>query len=340
MPRESELLPIIDKLAATCQGTAEEIASLLACEDQGVLACLFAKALSVKESVFGRDIYIRAIIEFSNICRCGCTYCGINRDNDSLQRYRMGEEEILALACAAIEAGYRTIVLQSGEDLWYGREILGEIIKRIKTYDETVAITLSVGERSKEDYAYWRACGADRYLIKHETADETLYAKLHPGHCLTERLTCQKQLQALGYAMGSGFMVGLPGQTLEILAQDILLLQKMQVAMAGIGPFIPHSQTPLAGAAKGDIALTEKALAITRLLLPTVHLPATTALTVQGGRAGALAAGADVIMQKATPEDKQRLYEIYPRPVKEEHSLKEKRQLLMTQLEQLGYQGI
>ena len=340
MLRKSELLPMIDKLAATCQGTVAEIAALLACEDHEVLAYLFAKAHGVREAAFGRDIYLRAIIEFSNICRCRCVYCGINRDNQKQQRYRMSGEEILALANTAIEAGYRTIVLQSGEDLWYGREVLGEIIKRIKTYDAKVAVTLSVGERRYEDYAYWRTCGADRYLIKHETADKSLYERLHPGHRLAERLACQKQLQALGYAMGSGFMVGLPGQTLEILAQDILLLQEMEVAMAGIGPFIPHPETILAAAAKGDIALTEKALAITRLLLPTVHLPATTALTVQGGRLGALAAGADVIMQKATPEDKQRLYEIYPRPVKEEYSLKEKRQLLITQLDQLGYRGV
>lgn len=331
---------IIDKMAESHKGTVKEISAILSCDDEAVLDYLFAQALAVKEAVFGRDIYIRAIIEFSNVCCCGCRYCGINRENQTIDRYRMTPDEILALSYAAIDAGYQTIVLQSGEDRYYSKEILGEVIKHIKAYAGTVAVTLSVGERDYEDYAYWRACGADRYLIKHETANAALYEKLHPGHILEDRLECQRNLKALGYEMGSGFMVGLPGQTVEMLAEDILLLQKMQVAMAGIGPFIPHPETPLAGAAKGNLGLTNKALAITRLLLPYAHLPATTALTVQGGRADALAAGADVIMQKATPEEKQRLYEIYPRPVNEEYSLKEKRQLLVAQLKSLGYIGI
>ena len=340
MPRESELLPIIDKLAATCQGTVKEIVSLLVCEDETVLNYLFAKALSVKKAVFGQNIYIRAIIEFSNVCHCCCCYCGINRGNQTVSRYRMVPDEILGLAYEAIDAGYGTIVLQSGEDMYYTKEMLGEVIRGIKAYDKRVAVTLSVGERDYGDYAYWRACGADRYLIKHETANAALYQRLHPGHRLASRLDCQRQLWALGYELGSGFMVGLPGQTVEMLAADILLLQKMQVSMAGIGPFIPHPETALAGAAKGDTGLTNKALGITRLLLPHAHLPATTALTVQGGRAEALAAGADVIMQKATPAAKQQLYEIYPRLVKEEYSLKEKRQLLLEQLESLGYIGV
>lgn len=340
MQDRQQLFNIIDKMAESHKGTAKEICALLSCVDKAVLDDLFAQGLAVKEAVFGRDIYIRAIIEFSNVCCCSCCYCGINRGNQMISRYRMEHEEILALAYGAIDAGYRTIVLQSGEDQYYTKEILGEVIKDIKAYAGTVAVTLSVGERTYNDYAYWRECGADRYLIKHETANAALYERLHPGHTLKDRLACQQNLRELGYEMGSGFMVGLPGQTVEILAEDILLLQKMQVAMAGIGPFIPHPQASLAGALSGDIALTNRALAITRLLLPHAHLPATTALTVQGGRAEALAAGADVIMQKATPEDKQRLYEIYPRPVREEYSLKEKRQLLVKQLESLGYNGI
>ncbi|MCI8336326.1 MAG: [FeFe] hydrogenase H-cluster radical SAM maturase HydE [Peptococcaceae bacterium] len=335
-----QLLSLIDEMAASHKASAGQISALLSCEDEEVINYLFSQALAVKEAVFGRDIYIRAIIEFSNVCRCACRYCGINRENQNIIRYQMPAGEILGLAYAAIDAGYQTIVLQSGEDLSYTREMLGAVIRKIKAYAPAVAVTLSVGERPYGDYAHWRVCGADRYLIKHETADVALYEKLHPGHSLEKRLDCQQHLQALGYEMGSGFMVGLPGQTMEMLAEDILLLQKMQVAMAGIGPFIPHPDTSLAGAAKGDIALTNRVLAITRLLLPTVHLPATTALTVQGGRAEALAAGADVIMQKATPAEKQRLYEIYPRPVKEEYSLKEKRQLLVTQLKSLGYMGI
>lgn len=337
---KQQLFNIIDKMAESHCGTVTEISALLSCADRTVLDYLFAQGLAIKEAAFGMDIYIRAIIEFSNICSCQCRYCGINRENQSVERYRMAPEEILALARAAIDAGYQTIVLQSGEDRYYTKEILGEVIQDMKAYAGTVAITLSVGERDYEDYAYWRKCGADRYLIKHETANAALYERLHPGHTLKDRLACQQNLRKLGYEMGSGFMVGLPGQTVEMLAEDILLLQKMQVAMAGIGPFIPHPRTPLAGAVKGDLTLTNKVLAITRLLLPYAHLPATTALTVQGGRGDALAAGADVIMQKATPEEKQRLYEIYPRPIKEEYPLKKKRQLLVAQLESLGYTGI
>lgn len=330
----------IDAIAATHCSTVGQIASLLSCEDGLVTDYLFTKAAAVRDDIWQGKIQIRAIIEFSNVCRCGCVYCGINNKNQEVCRYRMEPEEIFTLAKSAIDAGYRTVVLQSGEDLYYTQEMIGQLVQAIKDYASNVAVTLSMGERSKEDYAAWREAGADRYLIKHETADPTLYEWLHPGHTLAQRLVCQKNLRELGYELGSGFMVGLPGQTMETLAQDILLLQTMQVAMAGIGPFIPHPGTPLGQCPSGKIRLTNKALALSRLLLPRVHLPATTALTVQGGRGEALAAGANVIMQKATPEAQQRLYEIYPRQVREEYPLKEKRRLLVEQLKSLGYTGV
>ena len=330
----------IDEMAFTQQATVAQISSLLRETQPEVIAYLMRKAVSVKESFYHNQIFIRAIIEFSNICRCQCGYCGINSNNKKLSRYRMNREEILTLCCAAIDAGYRTIVLQSGEDLYYTQEMIGEIIAAIKNYDKTVAVTLSLGERSREVYAFWREKGADRYLIKHETSDPDLYKQLHPRQNLEERLSCQRDLRELGYELGGGFMVGLPGQTIESLAQDILLLQEMQVAMAGIGPFIPHPDTPLRDCMKGEVAMTQRVLAIARLLLPKVHLPATTALTVQGGRTEALHCGADVIMQKATPEEKQHLYAIYPRTVREEYSLREKREILLGQLAALGYQGV
>ena len=265
----------------------------------------------VRSETVGDTVHIRALLEFSNHCRRRCAYCGLRADNRPLPRYRMAPEEIVAAAREAHQAGYRTIVLQSGEDPWYTPQLLGEIVSEIKAATD-MAVTLSCGEMDRDAYAHLRACGADRYLLKQETADPDLYRAFHPGTSLEERVGCLKALKALGYETGSGFMVGLPGQTLSVLARDLLLLKEIPCDMAGIGPFLPHPATPLASAQPGSAELTRRCVALARLLLPKANLPATTALTVRGDNGQVFSGGANVVMRKITPTAYKRLYEIYP----------------------------
>lgn len=271
---------------------------------------LFHLADEVRKQHCGDTVHIRAILEFSNYCRCNCAYCGLFAGNKELKRYRMTPDEIVKTAIETDKAGYKTIVLQSGEDLWYTKEMIGDIVRKIKE-KTSLKITLSVGERPIDHYEYWKECGADRYLIKHETADKLLYNKYHSSS-FENRLECQKNLYDLGYELGSGFMVGLPGQTVETLAEDILHLEELKVRMAGIGPYICHDKTALKGNPDGDAFMTLKALAVARIVLKDVNLPSTTALNIKGGLKDALNCGANVIMQKVTPDNLRDLYDIYP----------------------------
>ena len=256
----------------------QKIAELLALED---FSPVYREADRVRRETAGDTVHIRAIIEFSNICSRQCIYCGLNCRNSELERFRMSKDEIVRSAKAAAAAGYRTIVLQSGEDRSYPVECLGEIVEAVKSIgDDPPAVTLSCGEMSHEDYEYLRQKGVDRYLLKHETADPELYGKLHPCGTLEDRVKCLRDIKALGYETGSGFMIGLPGQTLETVADDLLLLKDIGCHMAGIGPFIANPRTPLAGAKNGDPELTRRAVAIARLLLPHANLPVTTSLSV------------------------------------------------------------
>lgn len=254
------------------------IAELLALED---FSPVYREADRVRRETVEDTVHIRAIIEFSNICSRQCIYCGLNCRNSEIERFRMSTDEIVRSAKAAVDAGYRTIVLQSGEDRTYPVERLGEIVEALKSIgDDPPAVTLSCGEMSRKDYEYLREKGADRYLLKQETADPELYRKLHPCGTLEDRVKCLRDLKALGYETGSGFMIGLPGQTLETVADDLLLLKDIGCHMAGIGPFIANPRTPLAGAKNGDPELTRRAVAIARLLLPHANLPVTTSLSV------------------------------------------------------------
>ena len=272
----------------------------------------FARADKVRRDAVGDVVHIRAILEFSNYCRRNCAYCGLNCKNRSLPRYRMEIPEIIEVGYQAYDAGYKTIVLQSGEDFSYSREDIGEIVRALSAYG--LIITLSCGERSYEDYKYWKECGANRYLLKHETADSALYAALHPGYTLSQRTECLKNIKALGYETGSGFMTGLPGETPESIADNILLLDELDCDMAGIGPFIPHPQTDMRDCAPGSVDITQRAVALTRILRPHMNLPATTALGVRDRSARELvfSRGANVIMRKVTPEPYKSMYEIYP----------------------------
>jgi len=292
-----------------------EVAALLSCEGEPVQR-LFDAADRVRRAFMGDDVHLRGIIEFSNYCERACHYCGLRRPNAGLPRYRLDVDEIVAIAGAAVPLGYRTVVLQSGEDAYYTQDLMATLIARLKG-ELGVAVTLSVGERSFEEYRCWKEAGADRYLLKHETADPRLYATLHPDMKYSDRRRCLDHLRELGYQVGSGCMVGLPGQTVEALAEDVLLLAELDVEMAGIGPFIPHPRTPLGKSPGGTVDLTLKMIAIIRLLMPRVFLPATTALgTIDPhGREKALQAGANVVMPNITPNRYRRMYELYPNKI-------------------------
>lgn len=294
----------------TADLSREGLERLLALEDFSPVA---AAADRVRREAVGDTVHLRALLELSNHCRRRCAYCGLRADRRDLPRYRMAPEEILAAAREARAAGYRTLVLQSGEDPWYTAARLGEVVAAVK--EETgMAVTLSCGEMGEADYAHLRSCGADRYLLKHETADPDLYRAFHPGSSIQERVGCLRALARLGYEVGSGFMVGLPGQTLSVLARDLLLLKDIPCQMAGIGPFLPHPATPLAAAAPGSGELTRRCVALARLLLPQANLPATTALGVRtrGERNDVFSYGANVVMLKITPNAYKQLYDIYP----------------------------
>jgi biotin synthase len=263
--------------------------------------------------IMGEEVHFRGIIEFSNHCMKNCLYCGLRRDNTALPRYRLKPEEIIEGARETARLGCRTLVLQSGEDNYYSAGILGEIVCWIKE-ELDLAITLSLGDRSKEDYALFKKAGADRYLLKHETCDANLFSYLRPGTSLEERLIRQKWLRDLGYQVGSGNMVGLPGQTMAAIADDIILMRDMNIEMAGIGPFIPNKHTPLAKEPGGSLEMSMKTLAAARLAMPRTHLPATTSVASihPSGRIKALKCGANVIMPNMTPLRHRKNYMIYP----------------------------
>lgn len=274
---------------------------------------LFAAADAVRKEFVGDEVHLRGLIEFSNICKNNCLYCGLRRNNRNLKRYRMSPEEIIALATrAAREYGFKTIVMQSGEDLWFTPERLAPILREIKKLN--VAITLSIGEKTFAEYAAYKEAGADRYLIRIETTDKDLYHRLDPDMSWEERKQCLLNLGKLGYEVGSGIMVGLPGQTLESIADDLLFLKDINIDMAGIGPFIPHPDTPLKDEEGRAFQLSLRTMAIMRLLLPDINIPATTAMETlrPNGRIIALQCGANVIMPNVTEGEYRQLYQLYP----------------------------
>mgnify|MGYP005847745589 CR=1 FL=1 len=291
----------------------EDLVTLISADDSDESQALFSLADSIRCRFMGDEVHFRGIVEFSNFCARNCLYCGLRKDNSALKRYRMTPQEIVESARRVAGLGCRTIVLQSGEDGFYTAKILADVIYRIKKeYD--LAITVSVGERTRDDYAVFREAGADRYLLKHETSNPQLFADLRPGTSLKGRVERLGWLRELGYQIGSGNMVGLPGQTVETLADDIIIMRDMEVEMAGIGPFIPNGQTPLKDEKGGALGISLKTLAAARLALPRTHLAATTATgTIHPtGRALALKSGANVIMPNMTPSQYRENYLIYP----------------------------
>ncbi|BAL83658.1 hypothetical protein SELR_19500 [Selenomonas ruminantium subsp. lactilytica TAM6421] len=305
---------LIDKLERNNDLTDEEFIVLLTADSPELDACLAAHARKVREKYYGKDVYIRGLIEFTNHCRNNCYYCGIRRDNPNAQRYRLTMEEILTCCETGQQLGFRTFVLQGGEDAYFTDERLAELIRAIKKRCPDCAVTLSIGEREKDSYAKLFAAGAERFLLRHETADKVHYESLHPAEMsFDHRMKCLQDLRDIGYQVGCGMMVGSPGQTSAQLLQDMRFLQKFQPEMVGIGPFIPQHDTPLAEYPAGTAKLTVRLLSIIRLLLPQVLLPATTALgTIDTqGREKGLLAGANVLMPNLSPTAVRQKYALY-----------------------------
>ncbi len=303
-----ELKELLDKE----KFTKDDIVYLLNLKDKRSIKALYEKATEVREEYFGSEIHLRGIIEFSNNCEQNCIYCGLRKRNKSLKRYRMTKEEIIKTAEEIYRSGIKTIVLQSGEDFTYSAKDIEEIISEIKVKCD-VAITLSLGDREKWEFDLWKAAGADRYLLKHETANPVIYSKLHNNEKLEERIENIKYLKSIGFQTGSGNIIGIPFQSFEDIADDILLCEELNVDMASFSPFLPAEGTPLANKKKCDLELTLKTMAIARIHLKNVHIPATTALATlnEHGRELGILAGANVVMPSFTPAPFRSKYLIY-----------------------------
>lgn len=301
---------IIARAEMTHELTADEIAGVLG--DASTEDELAAAADRVRKRYVGDEVHLRGIIEFSNICRRDCCYCGLRADNGRIDRYRMKPEEILRLAERAKSYGYRTLVLQSGEDETYSKDVLVPLIRAISSMD--MAVTLSLGERSFEEYKAFREAGADRYLLRIETTDKALYQKYDPGMSWENRDRCLRDLKALGYEVGTGNLIGLPGQTLLSIAKDILYFKEIDADMIGLGPLVPNGDTPLGEAAPGDLHLVRRVVAMVRLMIPDANIPATTAVETlkPGGRVWFLGSGCNVVMPNVTEGAARAKYALYP----------------------------
>ncbi len=309
------------------------------CEEAAEL--LASAAVAARKKIYGNTVFVRGLIEISNICKNDCLYCGIRKSNKKCERYRLSEEQILECADEGYALGFRTFVLQGGEDGYFTDEVLGSIVKKIKTAYPDCALTLSVGERSRESYQRLYDAGADRYLLRHETADKSHYNKLHPKNMSFEnRMQCLYDLRDIGYQVGCGFMVGSPNQTVSTLEKDLKFIETFLPDMCGIGPFIPHRDTPFAAYASGTVELTCYLLSIIRLIHPNVLLPSTTALgTIDPmGREKGILAGANVVMPNLSPGSVRKKYELYNDKLSDGEESAQCRELLNRRMLSIGYE--
>lgn len=304
---------ILEKCLHTGDLSRDEIVSLLSLDEKDDVKALLKTADTIRHENVGDGVFIRGLIEFSNICARQCSYCGLRSENSNIERYRMPISEIIEVAVKIVNKGIGTIVLQSGEDPWFTADRMAEIISGIKSRVDC-AITLSVGERTRDEYRIMKEAGADRYLLRHETANPELYKRLHPDLVFEDRVRCLRDLRELGYQVGAGCMVGLPGQTIDDMASDVLLVHSINADMVGVGPFIPHPDTPLGDNPGGTLEMTLKMVALMRIATRNAHLPATTAVGSIDpiGREKALQAGANIVMPNYTPLKYRINYEIYP----------------------------
>ncbi|MBS6397248.1 MAG: [FeFe] hydrogenase H-cluster radical SAM maturase HydE [Clostridiales bacterium] len=335
------MIQIVEKFIKNPDFTKAEFTELLHCADSPkVREALAEEALRIRKTYYGNKVYTRGLIEFTNYCRNNCYYCGIRRGNGHVERYRLTKEEILSCCENGYGLGFRTFVLQGGEDAWFTDERMEDIIRTIKERYPDCALTLSVGERSFETYRRFREAGADRYLLRHETADETHYRMLHPDSMsLAVRKQCLYDLKKLGYQVGAGFMVGSPGQKAEHVAEDLAFLKELKPQMVGIGPFIPHHETIFADQKAGSVELTLFLLSVIRILLPRVLLPATTALGTMDpvGREKGLRAGANVVMPNLSPLRNRKQYDLYDNKISTGEEAAECRDGLRLRVERAGF---
>ena len=321
-----------DQWRILLEGRTRERAELLA-----------GQAAQLRDRIYGKKIFIRGLIEFTNYCKNDCFYCGIRKSNKNASRYRLTKDQILDCCHEGYKLGFRTFVLQGGEDPYFNDERMTEIIERIRKDFPDCAITLSIGEKEKSSYELFRKAGADRYLLRHETANEAHYRKLHPKELfLSNRIRCLEDLKSLGYQTGAGIMVGSPGQTTETLIDDMEFLEKLQPEMVGIGPFIPHHDTPFRGEKQGELELTLYLLSLVRLLLPRVLLPATTALgTIDPrGRERGVLAGANVVMPNLSPENVREKYLLYDNKIHTGKEAAECLDALRESMNAIGYEVV
>ena len=304
---------LIDKLYKSNYLSREELLILINNITENDKKLLIDRAHEIRMKNYGDKVFMRGLIEFTNYCKRNCMYCGIRASNKYTDRYRLTIEEILEACEEGYNLGYRTFVLQGGEDDYYGDDLIVMIIEKIKQKYPDCAVTLSIGERSRNSYEKYFKAGADRYLMRHETASEELYKSLHPGMTLENRKKCLRDLKDIGYQVGAGFMVGLPNQTNEDYVNDLVFLKELEPHMVGIGPFIPHKDTPLKSEQGGTVETTIIMLALVRLLLPNVLLPATTALGSIDpiGREKGIKAGANVVMPNLSPLSVRKKYALY-----------------------------
>jgi len=321
--------------------TDEELRALLS--DLTSDSTLTSKAVAVRQSVYGNKVFIRGLIEFTNYCKNDCYYCGIRTGQRNVSRYRLTAEEILDCCKQGYGLGFRTFVLQGGEDLWWNDDRLCALVASIKEQHPDCAVTLSIGERSRESYQRLFDVGADRYLLRHETADACHYASLHPENLTLEnRIRCLHDLKDIGYQVGCGFMVGSPGQTVEHIIRDLRFIEEFQPHMVGIGPFLPAAGTPFAGKPAGSADLTVKLLSIIRLMHPKVLLPATTALGTadSDGRERGILAGANVIMPNLSPVNVRKKYMLYDNKIATGDEAAESVASLRQSMENIGYEVV
>ena len=334
---------IIDKLAGTGDLTNEEFRLLLGAMSESDTEYLYAAARTVREREYGRDVYLRGLIEFTNYCKNNCYYCGIRCGNPNAERYRLSDEQILGCCAQGYELGFRTFVLQGGEDPYYTDERMVPLVSEIRRRFPDCAITLSIGERSRESYQALFDAGADRYLLRHETANEQHYAVLHPPELsIRHRKKCLFTLREIGYQVGAGMMVGAPGQTTDYLIEDLRFLQEFRPHMIGIGPFLPHKDTPFKNEPQGSYSLTLRLLSILRLLFPKVLLPATTALgTIHPqGRENGILAGANVIMPNLSPTSVRGKYLLYDGKICTGDEAAECHGCMERRMERIGYRVV
>lgn len=337
------MIDLVNKLEKEQSLTLAEYELLIENRTEETAKILAEKAVEKRKEVYGNDVYIRGLIEISNICKNDCYYCGIRGGNKNCERYRLTKEQILSCCDTGYPLGYRTFVMQGGEDSHFTDEIMCEIIKEIKSRYPDCAVTLSLGERSSESYKKLFDAGADRYLLRHETADKEHYEKLHPDNMsFDKRMECLKNLKKIGFQTGCGFMVGSPYQTTKTLAKDLKFIEEFKPEMCGIGPFIPHKDTVFSNLPSGTVELTCYLLSIIRLISPDILLPATTALGSIDpmGREKGILAGANVVMPNLSPEDAKQKYQLYNNKLSSGAEAAENKRILEERMDAIGYKVV